>query len=441
MDQNIFHERRSKFLAELGDAVAVFFTSPEVLRNGDSHYPYRPDSSFYYLTGYTEEKAIAIFAPHTSTPYRLFVPPKDPSKELWVGKRMGVEEAKAQLKPNACFPLADFEKEFFPLLRKTGKVYYPMGVYREVDATMQKYMQAFSSNPRRGEKAIEGVFSTAPILARQRMVKDAHEIEIMRSSAKNSAKAHRDGMALTTVNQYEYQLAAEIERSFFLGGAQALAYPSIVGGGNNATVLHYTQNRSVLEDGDLVLVDAGGELDLYASDITRTFPVNGRFTSAQKRIYEIVLEAQKQAIAVARSGNPYDYMHKKSLEVIVDGLLDLGFLKGNQIIKEKKYKSFFPHSTGHWLGLDVHDAGVYFTDSGESIPLVPGNICTVEPGIYISKDRDDVPPEYRGIGVRIEDDILVTTGDPEVLTSGAPKEVDDLEALVGSGLGPGFMVN
>lgn len=434
MEPSIFQKRREEFMTQMDKGIAIFFAAPTVLRNGDSRYPYRADSSFYYLTGYAEEQAIAILAPGTEHPFRLFVQPRDPARELWVGKRMGVKEAEALLKPDLCLPLASFEEEFSKLLKRAGRVYYPMSECSHMALNVQRQVHGFRPNLRLGEQSLEGVFDTTSLLASQRVVKDDSEIALMRKNGKNSARAHCSAMSVTRPGKFEYQIAAEIESAFFKGGAEALAYPSIVGGGNNATVLHYCSNRDELKEGSLLLIDAGGEMNLYASDITRTFPVNGKFTEPQRNIYRIVLEAQKQVIAMVRPGIAYHSMHDRAVEVIVEGLLDLGLLEGERekIIEKKAYLSFFPHGTGHWLGLDVHDVGNYFTPAGESMSLVSGNIFTVEPGIYIGGDREDVAAEYRGIGVRIEDDVLVTEGGCEVFTSDVPKEISEIEALVGS---------
>lgn len=432
MNQEIFAKRRAKFLTQIGKGVAVVFAAPHAIRNADTHYKYRTDSSFYYLTGFPEPGAIAIFAPETDAPYRLFVPPKDPLREMWDGKRLGVDGAKAELHPDTCHPTQDFEGIFRELLRRAGKVYYPIGTYPEIDARMLRFITEFQPRVREGEKHIYNVGSTVGITGELRKKKDAAELDLMRKNCRNTALAHVAAMQATKPGMYEYQVEAKVNQAFMDGGAEALAYTSIVAGGNNATVLHYVTNRDILEDGALLLIDAGGEMGNYASDITRTFPVNGKFSPAQKRIYEIVLRAQKAAIDEARVGSPYSAMHKRATEVLVEGLIDLKILKGNRddLIRDRAHVKYYPHGTGHWLGLDVHDAGAYFTETGDSIRLEPGHVMTVEPGLYFTKDDMTVAPEYRGIGIRIEDDIHVTESGPENLTSDVPKEIADIEAVM-----------
>lgn len=435
MNQEIFAKRRAKFLTQIGKGVAVVFSAPHAIRNADTHYKYRTDSSFFYLTGFSEPESIAIFAPETDAPYRLFVPPKDPLRELWDGKRLGVDGAKTELKPDLCYPTEDFDKVFRELLKRAGKVFYPVGGFPEIDSRMLKYVSEFRPRVRDGEKLIQLIGSTINIVGELRKKKDAAEIDLMRKNCRNSALSYIDVMKYTKPGLYEYQVEAKINQRFVDGGAETLAYGSIIAGGANATVLHYVSNRDVLKDGSLLLIDAGGEMCNYASDITRTYPVNGRYSFAQKQVYEVVLAAQKAAIAEARVGAPYSNMHKRSIEVLVDGMLGLNILKGTreECIRNKTYAKYFPHGTGHWLGLDVHDSGTYYTEDGESILLEEGHVMTVEPGLYFGENETSVAPEFRGIGIRIEDDILVTANGPENLTIDAPKEIAEIEAIVGRG--------
>lgn len=431
----IYKARREKFMAEMQGGIAVLLAAPHANRNADNNYEYRTCSYFYYLTGLHEEKAALILVPDSDKPFRLFVQPKDPERELWDGKLYGVDEAKKVFGADECRPIVEFEDAFREVLRRAGNLYYGVGLHPRHDDRILRIVSDFRPNPRAGEKPVS-ILRPQDSLARMRMVKDDLDLEWMRKSAANTSEAHKRAMMATKPGMHEYDVEAEIEYWFRRGGAEDLAYPSIVAGGNNATVLHYNTNREPLKNGDLLLIDAGGEMGMYASDITRTFPVGGKFTPAQRKLYDLVLKANKVAIAMVKPGVRFHEVHAKAVEVLVDGLLELGLLKGKreEIVKDRKnYAAFYPHNTSHWLGLDVHDAGIYFDESGESMPLAEGYVLTIEPGIYIAADRADVPPEYRGIGIRIEDDVLVTAHGSEVLTSACPKEAAELEALVGTG--------
>lgn len=440
MNQEVFAARRKEFLAKLGDSMAVLFSAPHQKRNDDVHFSYRTCSYFYYLTGFAEQEAAAIFLPGSEKPYRLFVMPKNPEMEMWEGRRVGVEGAKIAFLADETYPISDFEREFRELLKRADTLYHALGNYSEHDDLVFRVLKEHSPNPRRGDKKFLGMKKLQEILAPMRKVKSEAELELIRRNCRNSGIAHRKAMEFTRPGQYEYQVEAEIEFWFRYGGAEDLAYDSIVAGGNNATVLHYKTNRDLLRDGDLLLIDAGGEMGLYASDITRTFPVNGKFTKTQREIYEIVLRAQKEAIAAVRPGVRFHEVHKRTVEVLVEGLLRLGLLRGtvDEIVRDRaNYSAFYPHNTSHWLGLDVHDCGDYLGSDGSSVALEAGNLLTIEPGIYISSERNDVPAEYRGIGIRIEDDVLVTASGNEVLTTEAPKEIEEIEAVVGKASGRG----
>jgi Xaa-Pro aminopeptidase len=345
-----------------------------------------------------------------------------------------VDGSKQLYAPDACHSVEKFWELFPAILKKSSILYYQMSDYLDIDEKMHDFIKAYKPNPRGGEKPLEELRKVQSVIGEMRLVKDSFEQGEMRKSAQISARAHREAMMATKPGLYEYQVEAEAEYWFHHQGSQSLAYSSIVAAGNNATILHYRTNRDQLRDGDLLLMDAGGEYNLYASDITRTWPINGKFTPAQKKIYELVLTANKDTIAMVKPGVKYADMHKHATKVLVDGLIGLGFLKGNadEIIKERKHIGFYPHGTGHWLGLDVHDAGEYLLPNGEPRPLEAGHVFTVEPGIYIPADNMDVPAEFRGIGVRIEDDILVTPTGHEILTIDTPKEIAELEAIVGT---------
>lgn len=432
ISQDVYRARRAKFLTQMGKGVAVLFAAPHAIRNADTHYSYRTDSSFHYLTGFTEPDAVAIFAPETDKPYRLFVPPKDPVRELWDGKRLGVDGAMAELKPDACYAVAEFDREFQQVIKRAGRVYYPLGQFPEIDARVLPVIQNFRARVRDGEKPIHWLGNTQSIIGELRKKKDSSEVALMRVNCKNSALAHVAAMKFTRPGQFEFQVEAEINRAFIAGGAEALAYGSIVAGGANATVLHYVANRAPLNDGELLLIDAGGEMGLYASDITRTFPINGKFTAPQRRIYDLVLKAQLAAIEQAVVGKPYTAMHDASVAVLTQGLVDLGLLAGpwEERVRDRSYGKFFPHGTGHWIGKDVHDSGCYYDDNGDSILLEAGQMMTVEPGLYFNATDSSIPEEYRGIGVRIEDDVLITKDGPEILTADVPKRADEIESLM-----------
>ncbi|MGZ3653389.1 MAG: aminopeptidase P N-terminal domain-containing protein [Bdellovibrionota bacterium] len=435
MNQEIFALRRKTFLEKMRPgSIAVLFAAPHGKRNSDVHFEYRTCSYFYYLTGVREQEAAAIFMPGTDKPYRLFLMPKNPEMEMWEGKRVGVEDGKRVFQADETYDCHTIEQELRTQLKQADTLYYAMGNYAEHDDLVMRILKEHNPNPRRGEKKFVRMERVQELLNPMRLVKDAAEAELLRRNCRNSALAHKRAMEFTKPGAWEYQVEAETEFWFRNGGADDLAYASIVAGGNNATVLHYKTNRDQLKSGDLLLIDAGGEMDVYASDITRTFPVNGKFTPAQKAIYEIVLKAQKDAIASVKPGVRFHDIHAITLRSLVEGLVRIGLLKGevDEIVKDKKnYIAFYPHNTSHWIGMDVHDVGDYYTADGSSVPLVAGNFLTIEPGIYIANDRTDVPAEYRGIGIRIEDDILVTAKGCENLTIDAPKEIAEIEAIVG----------
>ncbi len=434
MTQEIFAQRRKIFMDKLGDGMAILFASPHAKRNDDVHYEYRTCSYFYYLTGLREQEAAAIFFPKSDKPFRLFVLPKNPELEMWEGKRVGVDGAKTHFLADETYAITDLEKVFREQLKQTSTLYHLIGNFPEQDDFIFRVLKEHAPNPRRGEKKFEQLVKLQNLLSPMRKVKSAAELDLIRKNCRNSGYAHRKAMEFSRPGLYEYQVEAEIEFWFRNLGAEDLAYSSIVAGGNNATVLHYKTNRDILKEGELLLIDAGGEKDLYASDITRTFPVSGKFSPAQRAIYEIVLESQKEAIALVRPGVSFHDVHKRTVEVLVSGLVRLGLLQGRveDLVRDRAtYGAFYPHNTSHWIGLDVHDCGDYFLPNGESIPLEVGNLLTIEPGIYISEDRTDVPAEYRGIGIRIEDDVLVTAAGSEVLTLEAPKEIAEIEAIVG----------
>lgn len=428
--------RREQLMAKIGRGTAIFRSAPMAVMHNDVEYVFRQDSDFYYLTGFNEPEAVAVLAPHHDKHrFILFVQPKDPVKETWTGYRVGVEGAKERYGADEAYPISELDKNLPLYLEKAERIYYHLGRDRPFNDKILKHWQNLMAGyPKRGYGPI-AIEDTNPIVHAMRLVKSPAELELMRKAAEISVEAHNHVREFTQPGRYEYEIQAELEHIFRLRGGMGPAYPSIVASGANACVLHYIENNRQMLDNELLLIDAGCAYDYYNADITRTFPVGGKFTPEQKAIYELVLEAQLQAIAQVKPGNPYNLIHDTAVGVLVQGLLDLGLLAGNidEIIKEEKYKPFYMHGTGHWLGLDVHDAGVY--KHGEEVwqSLQPGQVLTVEPGIYIAPNikpaegQPEVDEKWRGIGIRIEDDVLVTAEGHEVLTDAVPKEVAAIE--------------
>jgi Xaa-Pro aminopeptidase len=415
------------------DCVAIISSARETTRSNDTHYRFRQDSDFYYLTGFEEPEAIAVIAPgHKEHPYMLFVRPRDPEREIWDGRRAGVEGAREQYGADAAFPVAEFDEKLGDLLSGVSNLYYRIGNGNaELDETLISQIRRMRAMGRKGVHPPQAIIDTGSILHEMRLIKSDEEIELMQRAADIAAEGHREAMKAARPGMMEYEIEALIEYNFRRNGAAAPAYTSIIGGGANATILHYINNDGELRDGDLLLIDAGAEYRGYASDITRTFPVNGRFTEAQREIYELVLEAQMACIEISRPGVSIDELHQRSVQILTEGMVRLGLLKGDplKLIEEEKYKQFYMHRLGHFLGLDVHDVGRYHI-SDESRRVEPGMVMTIEPGLYISPDTKDIPKKYLGIGVRIEDDVLVTSEGHRVLSSKAPKQVEEIEELM-----------
>jgi Xaa-Pro aminopeptidase len=413
------------------DSVAVIAAAPEATRSNDTHYRYRQDSDFYYLTGFDEPEAIAVVAPsREADKFTLFVRPRDPEQETWVGRRAGVEGAKEKHGADAAFPVAEFREKLTELLNGARNVYYRLGVRSDLDEALIKQIGEMRTRSRQ-YVAPDSITDPSAILGEMRLVKSGEEIELMQRAADIAAEAHVEAMKAVRPGMMEYEIEALIEYHFRRRGASAPAYGSIVGGGANATVLHYVTNESELRDGDLLLVDAGAEFRGYASDITRTFPVNGRFSQAQRDIYEAVLAAQVACVEMVKPGVTMEDLNNHAVRMLTESMVRLGLLEGDveKLIEEKTYRRFFMHGIGHFLGLDVHDTGRYQIE-GKARALAPGVVITVEPGIYVSEDAENVPDKYRGIGVRIEDDVLVTPQGYRVLTAKVPKTVEEIEKLM-----------
>ncbi|MBD2624233.1 aminopeptidase P N-terminal domain-containing protein [Microcystis flos-aquae FACHB-1344] len=437
IDRREFQQRRQQVMEKIGHGTAIFRSAPMAVMHNDVEYTYRQDSDFFYLTGFNEPDAVAILAPHhPEHQFILFVQPKDPEKETWTGYLHGVEGAKEIFGADEAYSIQELEEKLPQYLEKAERIYYHLGRDKTFNTNVLNHWQKLIATfPRRGTgpTALE---DTNFILHPLRLLKTAAELDNIRQATAISAQAHNRAREFTKVGHYEYQIQAEIEHTFRLEGGMGPAYPSIVASGANACILHYINNDRQVQENELLLIDAGCAYNYYNGDITRTFPVNGKFTPEQKIIYEIVLEAQLKAIEVVKTGNPYNLFHDTAVRTIVEGLVDLGLLVGDidEIIKEEKYKPFYMHRTGHWLGLDVHDAGGYKVNEETWQTLQPGHVLTVEPGIYISPDikpaegQPEVPEKWRGIGIRIEDDVLVTATGNEVLTATVPKKVEDIES-------------
>lgn len=428
-----FAARRKALAEQMGDnAIAILPSSKLKVRNHDADFQFRQDSDFYYLTGFNEPEAVLALIPGREHGEAvLFCRERDPSKELWDGKMLGPEGAIKTLGFDDAFPISDIDEILPGLIEGRDKVFYALGRNAQFDAQIMEWVNTIRSKVRSGAHPPGEFVAIEYPLHELRLFKSKAEVKLMKRAAEISAKAHVQAMKVCEPGLFEYSLEAEIVHSCMHEGARFQAYSSIVGGGANGCILHYIDNNEPLADGDLVLIDAGCELELYASDITRTFPVNGKFSDAQAEIYQIVLDAQYAAIEQVKPDNHWNHPHEAAVEVIVDGLIRLGILKGKRkdILEKETYKQFYMHRTGHWLGLDVHDVGEYKT-GGEWRVLEPGMVMTVEPGIYIAPGSKGVAKKYHGIGIRIEDDVLVTKTGCEVLTNGVPKEIEEIEALM-----------
>lgn len=414
------------------DSVAIIPSGRETVRSNDTNHRFRQDSDFYYLTGFDEPESIAVIRPsHKEHPYMLFVRPRDPEKETWEGRRAGVEGAVADYGADAAFPISEFAAKLAEMLDGTRNLYYRLGIHPELDDQVIKQIASMRAGARRGVQPPEVITDTSVIVHEMRLIKNDDELALMKRAVEITVEAHLEAMRATRPGTKEHELEALIDYIFRRNGATAPAYNSIIGGGANATVLHYTRNDQVLHDGDLVLIDAGAEYQGYAADITRTFPVNSRFTAAQRDIYNLVLEAELACIAMVKPGVRVNELYNRSVEILTEGMVRLGLLTGDpaKLIEEGKHKQFYMHRLGHFIGMDVHDAGRYFI-RGESRQLEAGMVKTIEPGLYIAPDAEGVPDKYRGIGVRIEDDVLVTAEGCRVLTSEVPKQIEEIEELM-----------
>ena len=413
------------------NSVAIIPAAREATRSNDTNYRFRQDSDFFYLTGFEEPEAIAVIKPGETHEYVLFVRPRDPEREIWDGRRAGVEGAKSEFGAQESFPVTEFDAKLTEILNDAETLYYRLGVQRDLDDKIVREISRMRGLNRKPIHPPTTIVDPATIIHELRVIKSPDELELMQKAADIAAEAHVEAMKAARPGMREYELEALIEQVFRRHGAAGPAYTSIVGAGPNATVLHYINNDGELRDGELLLVDAGAEYKGYASDITRTFPINGRYSQEQREIYDLVLKAQMSCVEMVRPGVTHDELKQHSIEVLTEGMVELGLLQGEpeQLINDKKYEKFYMHGLGHMLGIDVHDVGAYYHGK-ESRALEQGVVMTVEPGLYIAPDTKDVPEKYLGIGVRIEDDVLCTNNGPRVLTSKVPKDPQEIEALM-----------
>lgn len=436
LSQADFKQRRDLLAKKIGsNSIAIIATRAEMYRNRDADYKYRADSSFYYLTGFAEPDAVAVietFAEGEEYSYSLFCRERDREMEIWHGYRAGIDGAIEIYDADEAYAIDLLDEEIIEKLLNKQRLYYRIGQQAEFDARVSQWIQKADAEQRRGSAAPAELIQLDRIVDEMRLKKSAQEIELMQIASNISAEAHTRAMQTVKPEMMEYALEAELNYIFGKNGCVP-SYNSIVGGGENACILHYVENNKPLNDGDLVLIDAACEYEFYASDITRTFPVNGKFSPEQKALYNIVLEAQLAAIDATRIGNHYKYPHQVAVKILTQGLIDLGLMSGDvdELIESEAFRQFFMHGTGHWLGMDVHDVGAYKT--GEDWRAYEaGMVVTVEPGLYVAPDDETVDARWRGIGIRIEDDIVVTENGPLVLTKNVVKTVEEIESLMAS---------
>lgn len=428
-----FAARRERVLERLGQRALMILPAAPVLRAGrDTVLRYRPDSDLYYLTGYTEPGAVMVLAPGAEAPFTLFVRPRDAAAEQWTGRRGGPEAALEHYDADAAFPMTEFVEKIRPLLADVDTVYAPFDGGK--DALGGLLITALAEARQRRQRTGRGpraIVDPGTILDEMRLIKDADELDRLRRAGRVTVEGFHEAVPQIRPDAGEWEVEAALESAFRRRGAAGPAFPSIVASGPNATVLHYIENRRTMRDGELLLIDAGASLDAYAGDVSRTFPVSGRFSPAQRELYEIAAKAHRHAIESISPGTTVGTVHETAVRTLTEGLLELGLLDGEieAILEENEYHAFYPHQTSHWLGLDVHDVGDYAVD-GESRKLQPGMVLTVEPGLYIPLDHETAPEELRGTGIRIEDDIAVTEDGRENLTPGLPTEPAEVETLM-----------
>ncbi|MEQ3511753.1 Xaa-Pro aminopeptidase [Pseudoalteromonas sp. BZB3] len=428
-----FVQRRSKLLAQLDNhSVAIIPAAVEITRSRDTEFPFRQDSDFFYLTGFKEPDAVLVLSKDEQGEGKstLFCRNKDKTAEIWHGRRVGYESAKSDYLFDETYPLSELDDELLQLVNGNRTLFYGQGTYSTFDDKIWALLNTLRGAPKKGYRAPEIIKDTRPLIHEMRLFKSDAEIAVMRKAGQISAEGHVRAMQFAKPDATEYQLEAELHHHYAMNGARYPAYGTIVGSGNNANILHYTENSDTLKAGDLVLIDSGCELEGYAADITRTFPVSGKFSEPQKTIYELVLKAQAAAFEHVKPGGTLVAANKAVMTEMTQGLIELGILSGelDTLVEKQACKAFYMHGLGHWLGLDVHDVGEYKLDEADR-PFAPGMVLTIEPGLYFDEDAQ-VPEQYKGIGIRIEDDLLVTENGHENLTQDVPKTVAEIEALM-----------
>lgn len=435
-DADLYKARRAQVLERLGRNTLVLFSPPEAHRTHDLNYRYRPDSDVYYLTGFDEPETVVVLTnDHPEHKFVMFVRPRDAERETWDGFRAGLEGAVSRFGADVAFPISEFSSKIADYLNNGQTLYYRFSRDEVFNQHIFNAMKAARWRSHRSGHAPDTIRDTGCLLGEMRLRKDPSELNRMRIAGEIAAEAHCEAMLAAAPGKYEFEIEAVIEYVFRRRGALGPAYTSIIGSGANATILHYNTNDRLMEDGDLLLIDAGCEYGYYASDITRTFPINGKFTDPQRKIYEAVLKSQLASIDMVKPGNRFIDYHNKATEVLVEELLKLGLLEGTveKNLEDKSYMKFYMHRAGHWLGSDVHDASSYVVEQEDDFVsriFEPGMVVTVEPGLYFQTSLEGVPAEYLGIGIRIEDDVVVTETGNEILTAGVPKFIDEIEALM-----------
>ena len=431
-NMQVFIDRRQQLAREIQGGALIVASHPELIRNHDVDFPYRQDSNLYYLTGFEEPESILIFRPGQNPETVMFVRRKDAERETWTGFRYGPEAVEAEFKIDKAYPIDEFEKHAPSLLKGVDKLYYRLFKHPEVDVRVQKVLETVRSVQGRTGYGLMPIHDADTVLGEMRLIKSEYELNLMREACEITAQGHIAAMRFTRPGVNERQVQAVIAHNFLMKGAAREGYNYIVASGNNATTLHYNFNDQICKDGDLLLIDAGAEYKYYTGDITRTFPVNGKFTDEQARVYQGVLDVQKKIIESLKPGLFFKDLHDMATQLLTDLMLELGLLSGRKddLIQALHYKRFYPHGVGHWLGMDVHDAGMYYL-KGEPRPIEANMCFTIEPGLYIPENDSSAPKNYRGIGVRIEDNIRITANGCENMTSSVPKEISDLERIIG----------
>jgi Xaa-Pro aminopeptidase len=426
--------RRARIARTLGDGALVLHGGEPKTRSNDTEYRFRPDSDFYYLTGLAEPGAVMVLRPGHDTPFTLFVRPRDRKAEVWSGRRVGPEGAVERYAADAAHPLEALPELLPKLLDGVREVHLPFGRWPRLEQRVLRAITHLHRHNRTGARPPEALRDARVTLGEDRILKDEAALAALRHAVDITVDAHLQAMRATRPGMYEYEIEAILEHAFRRAGSTGPGYGSIVGAGDNATILHYVENSAPMNEGELLLVDAGAEWELFSADLTRTVPIGGRFTPSQRDLYDIVLRANRAGIEATTIGSDIEEIHTRCLRILSEGLIDLGLLEGSidAVLEERSYEKYYPHRTSHWLGIDVHDAGYYSID-GKPRPLRPGMVLTVEPGLYVPADDETAPEALRGCGIRIEDDVLVHEDGPEILTHRAPKDPDALESLVGSG--------